>query len=69
MPKLTFSVIFIEHNYFVHHFFGSITTLLGVLNLLRVTPLLHYEIENVKHIVVCLMKICGETGGEGIWPC
>jgi hypothetical protein len=45
-------VIFIEGNDFVDRFFRSVATSLGLLNLLRVSPLLDDEIKDVKHIEI-----------------
>ena len=45
-------MIFIQRNYLVHRFFRGIASSLGLLDLLRVTPLLENEVEYVEHFEV-----------------
>ena len=62
-------MIFIELDHFIHCFFRSVATLLGLFDLLGVAPLLDDEVEDVEHveIVVCSLGaalwevVCFET--------
>jgi hypothetical protein len=59
-------VIFIEGNDFVDRFFRSVATSLGLLDLLRVPPLLDDEIKDVKHIGIwCALSRAAIWVGDG----
>lgn len=62
-------MIFIERNHFVHHFFGGIAAPLGLLDLLRVTPLLNNEVEYVEHVEIycCYSRAGGEEGDPWVF--
>jgi len=53
----TLAVIFIERDYFVHRFFGGIASPLGLLDLLRITPLLDNKIEYVEHVEMIVVTL------------
>jgi hypothetical protein len=66
-------MILVERDHFVHRFFWSIATSLGLLDLLRVSALLNDEIENVKHIgnYVALSRAVKGKGNVRVdsrWP-
>ena len=53
----TSAVIFIKLDHFVHRFFGGIAPSLGLLDLLRIAPLLYDEVEDVEHTVFAVCSL------------
>jgi hypothetical protein len=55
-------VVFVECDHFVHRFLRGIATPLGLLDLLRVAPLLYDEVEDVEHIEIVMGSL-----GAALW--